>query len=79
VPGIYRAEAVRVYEEAQCGFVIVACKILRRVETTAAVRLETVAETDADDNASLSIKPAGLERSLSVYRLRTPKTKANVE
>jgi hypothetical protein len=71
--GFYCAEAVQAYEEANCGFVIVARKTSRLVEQLEQVEWKPSPKTDADEQCDFVYQPEGWTKSYRFIALRYTK------
>jgi hypothetical protein len=71
--GFYCAEAVQAYEEANCGFVIVARKTSRLVEQLEQADWKPSPKTDADDQCEFVYQPEGWRKAYRFIALRYAK------
>jgi hypothetical protein len=71
--GFYCAEAVQAYEEANCGFVIVARKTSRLVEQLEQAEWKPSPKTDADEQCELIYQPEGWQKAYRFVALRYAK------
>src|SRR6059036_345533 len=71
--GFYCAEAVQAYEEANCGFVIVARKTSRLVEQLEQADWKPSPKTDADEQCEFIYQPEGWTKAYRFIALRYAK------
>jgi hypothetical protein len=71
--GFYCAEAVQAYEEANCGFVIVARKTSRLVEQLEQADWRPSPKTDADEQCEFIYQPEGWTKAYRFIALRYAK------
>lgn len=71
--GFYCAEAVQAYEEANCGFVIVARKTSRLVEQLEQADWTPSPKTDAAEQCEFVYQPEGWTKAYRFIALRYPK------
>jgi hypothetical protein len=71
--GFYCAEAVQAYEEAKCGFVIVARKTSRLVEHLEQADWKPSPKTDADEQCEFVYQPQGWNQAYRFIALRYAK------
>ena len=71
--GFYCAEAVQAYEEANCGFVVVARKTSRLVEQLKQAEWKPSPKTDADQQCEFIYQPEGWQKAYRFIALRYPK------
>jgi Transposase DDE domain group 1 len=71
--GFYCAEAVQAYEEATCGFVIVARKTSRLVEQLELADWKPSPKTDADEQCEFIYQPEGWTKAYRFIALRYAK------
>jgi hypothetical protein len=71
--GFYCAEAVDAYEEAQCGFVIVARKTSRLVEQLEQAEWKPSPKTDADEQCEFRYQPEDWKKTYRFIALRYAK------
>jgi Transposase DDE domain group 1 len=71
--GFYCSEAVQAYEEANCGFVIVARKTSRLVEQLEQADWKPSPKTDADEQCELVYQPEGWTKTHRFIALRYAK------
>jgi hypothetical protein len=71
--GFYCAEAVQAYEEANCGFVIVARKTSRLVEQLEQAEWKSSPKTDADEQCEFVYQPEGWQKAYRFIALRYAK------
>src|SRR6266478_5472237 len=71
--GFYCSEAVEAYEEANCGFVVVARKTSRLIEQLEQAQWKPSPKTDADEQCGFVYQPDGWKKAYRFVALRYAK------